>query len=244
MKLSEQTIKAINKDVLARYPEEASGVIINGEYVPVKNSSPTPLTDFSISARSQINVEKRGRIEAIIHSHPYDVNTKIKFDPRWASHSDMVSFINGNVPWGIVATDGEGVSEMTWLDDAEIAPYEGRWWANGSADCFTLLRDYYAKEYQINLKNYPRQLDWYLTGQNYVQELYEDAGFVEIGAHQVKPGDLIIMKWGSRVDNHLAIYLDHSTILHHCYGRYSGKDKLQDYMKHITKWARHKERKV
>jgi len=102
----------------------------------------------------------------------------------------------------------------------ENADYEGRPFLHGLFDCYTLIRDYYKKEFNIFLPtNIQRNWEWWSQGENLYLDNAKNYGFEE--ATDIKKHDILIMKIGSPVPNHGAIYLGDNKILHHNAGKFS-----------------------
>lgn len=241
MQLSQETIDAFKADVLARYPEEACGVIINGEYFSCPNASTEPKTKFKIDGRKLKALTKKGEIQAILHSHTYHINEYQGFPPEWPSYTDTDSWIKGGIPWGIVCTEGEGVSDILWLDDNDIEPLEGRKWIHVKSDCFTLSRDYFRTKYNLPIKNYPREMNWFANGKDYFNEFFEQEGFVEVKSWEVREGDVALIKIRSKVPNHCCVVVGTNKILNHMYNRPSRIEDFGHLQQHVVKYLRHKD---
>lgn len=102
----------------------------------------------------------------------------------------------------------------------ENAEYEGRPFLHGLFDCYTLVRDYYKRNFKIFLPtNIQRDWEWWNKGQNLYLDNAKDCSFEE--AEDIKKHDVLIMKISSPVPNHAAIYLGDNKILHHMAGKFS-----------------------
>jgi len=111
-----------------------------------------------------------------------------------------------------------------------LNPLVGKPYVDGLQDCYTLAIKYYQQEFGIELTDYARPTNWYLSNQyNFFEKLYSTEGFTEVGTNPrgVTIGDMILMCVGrSEVINHCAIYVGQGKILHHLVGQYS---KLEAY---------------
>lgn len=115
----------------------------------------------------------------------------------------------------------------------------GRNFKHGVTDCFTLMRDFYMLA-GIELTNYTRKDDWWLTEQNLYLDNLEDAGFCKVDTPQ--PGDVAIICLGCQTPNHAALFLDNGQILHHLPNRLSKRDIYGGYwVKYTHSIWRHKE---
>jgi cell wall-associated NlpC family hydrolase len=238
--LSPEALGAFKAHVLASYPNEAAGVVVRGSYVSCHNTSAAPLSHFSISAEELARIEIGiGPVEAILHSHPYDPKGNQDCPPEWPSANDMESWMKGTTPWGIVATDGEGISQVLWLDDANPAPLEGRPFVWGVNDCYSLIRDWYRMERGITIPNYARQWKFWERNQPLYDDNFAHAGFTEIKASEVQPGDVVLMKIMSRHSAHGGIVTGPDTLFHHLIHRQSGYDRLHKWTRCINKFLRY-----
>ena len=235
MELSNTAVTEINRYVLSKYPEEAAGVIVNGDFYPCANVAADPVRAFRIEPKIFV----REKIQAVIHSHCIDPEKPFEYDPRWPSKTDMEQWMATNVPWGIVATNGrDDVSSLLWLDDNEIAPLEGRDFAHGVRDCYSIIRDYYRTVLDIKLNNYPRGMGWWDEGKDLYSENFEKEGFVEVPATAATTHDVALFRVRSPVINHAAVIVDHGQILHHLFHRLSGYDSLSRWHRNIVKYIR------
>ena len=166
-----------------------------------------------------------GDVVAIVHSHP-DV-------PARLSEADRVACEASELPWVIVSVM-PGDNGPVYADVGEyaptgyVAPLVGREFHHGLLDCWSLCRDWYAREWGCELPNPPRGSEWWNDGSS---DLYADAALVSAGftrladAGDLALGDLILMQVRSRnlVPNHAGIYLGDGQMLHHMYGRLSSR---------------------
>jgi proteasome lid subunit RPN8/RPN11 len=239
MKLSPDAHSAFVADVLKRYPQEACGFLVDGAYVPVANTSDTPLETFRIDPVDQARVRSMGEVQALLHSHPYSLNSRLRWPAQWPSTSDMEAWMAGTIPWGICATDGEGTTRLVWLDDAERAPLVGREFVHGIHDCYAVVRDWFFINRGIALINVARGIDWWSKGQNLYEENFERAGFVEVPLEAAQVGDVVLMQYRAKVINHAAVISGPNQILHHLFHQLSGYDQLNRWVAHIKKTVRY-----
>lgn len=225
MKISQEAYTAFVKHVLEQYPKEAVGVIKDGAYLPLENIHENPEQEFRVDPLALAGV---GAFEAVLHSHPYNASSRLpdryaKFE--WPTSHDMKSWIAFGVPFGIVSTDGAGVSPIFWMDDNDRPVLVGRDFEHGTADCYAVIRDWFWQERKLALKNYPRSWRWWEQSHDLYREYFEDAGFVKISPSDAGLGDCIVYKiGGSPVPNHAAVVLENDMILHHVIGHKSAYD--------------------
>jgi proteasome lid subunit RPN8/RPN11 len=229
LRLDPLELHKFKQQVLTEYPNEAAAVIVNGKHIPCVNKSSDPTRHGYLDAEQLLQIElHHGPIQAFLHSHPIDPTHPSKWPAFWPSGVDMENWLAGSIPWGIVATEGENITEPVWLDESEIAPLEGRTFVHGIHDCYSLVRDYYRLQ-GINLPNYARGMEWWERGQDLYVQNFKAAGFEEISRSDVRVGDAAIMKVRASVYNHAGVVVKTNEILHHLYGRLSGRDRLDKW---------------
>ena len=219
--------KAILAHAKAEYPNESCGVIVGGEYIPCVNVAKDKRNFFEFDPIELVGAEKEGRIDVYVHSHP-DGTTN-------PSVIDRIQMAFHGKPWMI--TDGTNIAKHE--PDGYVAPLLGREYYHGVLDCYSLVRDYYKRELNIDLANYKRNDVWWESADN--KPLYMDnfaaEGFVEVS--DVQKHDLILCRLGRTEHvNHALIFLGDGTVtsenmppvmgdslvLHHPYGGISLRD--------------------
>jgi cell wall-associated NlpC family hydrolase len=145
------------------------------------------------------------------------------------------------LPWFIVnpKTEDWGYCEPEGFE----LQYVGREFVHGIVDCYTLVRDFFQREYGIILSDYHRRDQWWHNGENMYVENFAKEGFSRVPLEQLQRGDLLLMNLQSPVPNHAAIYLGDQQILHHVQGRLSSRDLLGGYyLKATDRAIRHESR--
>jgi len=222
------------------YPREGCGVVIKGTFYPCINAHPQPTEHFTIGATELLELSAtHGAVEAVLHSHPIHKSRIYKWPAEWPSQHDQEQCLKGSVPWGIVSTDGENLSDWVWIDDSVIAQLEGREFQHGIYDCYSIVRDYYRLNQGVTLPYYPRQMDWWLKGENLYLDNFKSAGFAEINIAEATTGDVLLIQVGSPVPNHAAVLIDPHTILHHLWNRLSAVDSFARWRRHVVKVLRY-----
>lgn len=228
---------------ISAYPNEACGLIINvagkSTFVECRNDSETPTDSFLMNQNDYMDAADRGEIIAIWHTHPEH--------PAEPSFDDEAGCNRSEVPWFILGIymqdDGTfDCSELIQvLPDGRVLPYVDRAYVFGTNDCYTLVCDFYRREFQLELGEYPRVANFWEKGLDFFDRGFQEQGFVSLIDKEPEYGDLFIMQIGSTVSNHIAIYVGNGVILHHPHGRASRQDQYGGiWKKHTVHHIRHK----
>lgn len=196
---------------------EICGAIINGKLHPCANIAADPSKAFKLTTYSSRNIasaRRRGETVSVYHSHPAGLMDDF-------SSPDIRMLDELGVEGLLVILPHCNVKQY---DPAYIPPYEERQWAIAYRNCYTLVRDFYLKEYGIKLGRYyfdsidqSNQPSWDEFGQH-----FEDEGFKDVRAQELRAGDIIGMRFpGSQNVNHVAIVIGGGQILHHLGGQLS-----------------------
>ena len=237
MNLSERLKAEILAHAKAEDPRECCGLIavVKGRrrYIPCRNIAATPDEHFILDPADYVAAEDQGEIVAVVHSHPTTQPTP--------SPADRISCNATGLPWVIVnpKIDAWGGCEPEHFE----LPYVGREFVFGVVDCYTLVRDWYAREWGLELADFPRRDRFWERGENLYVDNYASQGFRRIDFTELAYGDLLLMQLGSPLPNHAAIYLGDQQILHHIQGRLSSRDVLGGYyVKNTAMVLRHESR--
>jgi proteasome lid subunit RPN8/RPN11 len=247
MIISPELRETVNAYVLAEFPNEACGFVVNGKFVPAKNIAREPEHDFLIAPAEYLTAKRSGKIEAILHSHPNG--------PLHPSKADMQSQLDTAVAWIIIETNGERVHYdwTIWGGDTPVPPILGRTFLHGVRDCYSLIRDTYRLgrdklAFQnivwplepILLPEGPRDDEWWnVTDDDLYADNFKPAGFFEVEAKDIQPGDLFLMKIRSEKMNHAGMLLNNFQILHHLPLRVSRREQAGIYGNNAAMWIRH-----
>lgn len=227
-----------------RYPEEACGLVVKvgkkQTFVPCANSANTPLTEFRIAVDEYHRASDVGEVIAVWHSHPNKTATP--------SMADVIECENSELPWfinGIAYADEVGFSfTETHLLEPEgfELEYKGRPYHYGLIDCYTIMFDYYKREFGIELDRLAdaRETRFWEFNNPVMEESYPKLGLERVYNEEPVKGDVFLIQTGGQVANHVAIYLGNDMILHHCENRLSGESVYGGYWhKHTVAHLRH-----
>jgi len=214
-------------------PEECCGFVINGQVVPCQNTSPSPQDYFTIAAEDHVRASAIGEIEAVYHSH---VN-----GTRGFSLPDVAACKQSNIPWIVFHSPS---ADFFYANPTGGAPYEGRQWIYGIHDCYAILRDFYKREFGIELDDFERgeENEWESKSWTMFVDNYSQQGFYEVERPERK-GDFLLMQVGAPSPNHAGVMTgEDNCFYHHLMGRLSEKSVYGGYWAKVTaKVLRHKD---
>ena len=233
MKLTDSVKRQIIAHAEQENPRESCGLvcIINGKqkYFTCRNLG-VGTDNFVLDPEDYDKADTAGEIVAVIHSHP---NMSAK-----PSQADLVACEASGLPWFIV-----GYPSLVWEylePKGYIAPLVGREWTHGILDCYSIIRDWYKQERNIELPEFDRHDEWWKAGQNLYLDNILKVGFNPIEQKDLQEGDVILMTIGSSVPNHGALYLGNGVILHHIQNRLSTREVFGGYwLKNTTGYYRY-----
>ena len=210
-------------------PKECVGLLLNirgkEKYFPCRNLSMTAHQCFIIDPEDYVRADNIGEIKAIVHSHPVT--------PPFPSEADKLGCEQSKLPWHIVnpKTEQWGYYEPCGYKP----PLKGRPWVWGVTDCWSLVRDFYKEEKNIELLDYERPV----TPQEFndvplFERFAERTGFKELDPNEtLKNGDILLMSIMYNTLNHVAIFLD-GDVLHHLTDRLSCKEPYSAWLQKCT----------
>ena len=209
--MRKKTLQAIRDHGVAAYPLECCGLVLKSGrrewYQPCRNTAASA-EHFVMSAEDYAAAEESGDIVAVVHSHP-DA-------PAAPSEADRVACEASGLPWYIVAVEKSENGDVVageirgFAPEGYRAPLLGRQFAHGVLDCYTLVRDWYARERDIVLPDFSRDDGWWEPGKpgDLYMDHYAEAGFRPLRADEtLGPGDVVLMQVRSDRANHAGVFL-------------------------------------
>jgi cell wall-associated NlpC family hydrolase len=175
---------------------------------------------------------------------PADIQEGVRLNSDLATDPNGFPVVFGSRPSSesiaIVVAD----NRMYWdIDDTVIADYPlyGRPFVHTVFDCYTFLKDYFNRVYNIPLPTVSYEDNWWGRGDDHYKNHIDQAGF-EVVNPPIQVGDVIAMKVMSPVINHTAVYLGGGEIAHHMPERASKKEKFRPaYLRMTSGYYRHKD---
>jgi proteasome lid subunit RPN8/RPN11 len=231
----ETIIEEVRRHAATEAPAECCGLVLRlgGElvYAPCRNTAADPTQRFVIAPEEYAQHEDRGEILLICHSH-----TEHSAE---ASEADIDGVNAFGIPWLIVSHPSGAFRILRPNSELRITnsalPLIGRPFCYGTLDCCTLVCDYYAQKLSIPLADFPHPSDWPRSGPpEYLTACLRANGFVEAPLSEVAVHDVLAMRVGAGIVNHLAIYIGDGMILQHLEGRLSARDVYGDYWRRAT----------
>jgi proteasome lid subunit RPN8/RPN11 len=250
--MRKKTLAAIRAHAVAEYPRECCGLVVVRDrreiYRPCRNMA-AGTGHFILDPEDYAAAEEAGRITALVHSHP-DM-------PAAPSEADRVACEASALPWFIVAVakdDGGAVvtgEVVGFAPEGYVAPLLGRPFAHGVLDCYSLVRDWYARERGIVLPDFHREDGWWEAGKSsdLYMDHYAEAGFRPlVNGEQIGPGDVVLMQIRSERANHAGVFIGAQALteapdlfpvpdgmLQHLYGRDSERVVYGGYWREATR---------
>jgi proteasome lid subunit RPN8/RPN11 len=241
--------KFIRSHAQEESPRECCGIVYQNkdnlrlEALRCKNTAENKHTMFAVDPKGYLEASRRGEIISFYHSH-INSNKFSDYDKIQSEHHEIKFIMYSLKDQNFHEYEPKGYE----------SPYLGRDFHLGKNDCYTLGRDYYKRE--LNIEFSPRQMPpvdhhYMSTNPNWYLEYYEDLG-PEKGFTMVLDGpvtdvsalkkhDAILMKsFGKRNPSHGGIYIGNNLILHHqvsCYSRI--EEYATEFKKRTTHVFRH-----
>lgn len=199
-------------------PNEACGLVVatgkRQRLQRAKNIAANPTTTFDLDPDAWLQIGDDESVVGIFHSHPMT-----SAEPSMA---DLAGCEASAMPWHII--NPQTAQYVYFEPTGFVTPYAGRPYVHGVLDCFTIVRDWYKREANLELPNFRRTDGWWERGEDLYVDNYGDCGFERLIDQPCKRGDLFLIQVASKVPNHAAVFLGGDQILHHAQGRLSRID--------------------
>lgn len=221
------------QQAVAAAPAEICGLVVSHgskcRLIQAKNLSDDPTNSFELDPLAWLKVVEGDEVIGIYHSHPKGT--------AHPSMADLTSCEASGVPWHIVTLEGNYTCTQP---SGFLAPYLGRPYVYGIHDCYAVVRDWYGREWGLELPDFERVDNWWDHGQNLFVDRFEECGFRVVSEQTLCVGDTFLIQICSPVPSHVAVYVGDGMILHHVRNRLSGKDPFGGmWERHRTHHLRH-----
>ena len=210
-------------------PKEAVGLVLNVrgklKYYPCNNLAITDHQCFILDPEDYVKADNIGNIVGIFHSHPVN--------PPTPSQADKVSCEASGLPWYIVNPTSE---EWSYLEPCGYEPpLLGRQWVWGVTDCWSLVRDWYKENKNINLKDWDRPLTPEEFNDNPLfEQCANDTNFRELETNErLVDGDVLLMSIMYPTLNHVALFFQ-GDVIHHLTDRLSCREPYSEWLLKCT----------
>jgi len=221
-------------------PEEMCGFIIEDDeyrFIPIENIAKDKINNFSISVSEYIKYADD--LCCIVHSHNNSPHVSAE-DQQLQKRAD--------VQCGIMFLKNGKYSSDIFFGGNVRQDLLGRPFVFGAYDCFSIVRDYYYKELNINLPNIIREYGFWndrevggilKPAEDIINNNLND--FIKTDINNIEKGDIITMNIQGKVTNHLAVYIGNGLILHHLNSKLSTREPVYGYMnmiENIYRWEK------
>ncbi len=210
-------------------PKEAVGLVLNirgkQKYFPCRNLAITDHQCFILDPEDYIKADKTGEIIAVFHSHP--------INPPTPSQADKISCEDSGLPWYIV---NPTTKQWAYLEPCGYKPpLLGRPWVWGITDCWSLVRDWYKEEKDIELRDWERPITLEEFNNNPMFEACAwRTGFRELRPNEkLENGDLLFMSIFHPTLNHVALFFN-GDVIHHLTDRLSCREPYSEWLLKCT----------
>lgn len=194
--------------------EESCGLLINKEnrlnFIPAPNIAINRVKDFKISCFDYMKAENQGKIAAIFHSHP---------NGKSFSELDRAISVSQNLI-NILYDIKQDLFDIFQPKDYNNQ-YIGRIFNIGKADCYTLVRDYYKNELEIEILDFRRDENWQEDNINIFNDIFAKEKFIKALQYPIEDiskidvNDILCLAPNKKDITHFAIYQGCNKILHH-----------------------------
>lgn len=239
MKLNNKQLQIIHDATLESYPNEAVIGITKRTAKVLTNIHEDPSNHFKVDTEEFYKNDYIG----LVHSHPsnavYVPEGAREWDICTPSKTDLITQQALDIPFGIIGTDGENVTDIVWWPDYDT-PIEGRRFIYGIWDCYGLVKKWYKDNRDMILTDVPRGFDDDEIDSLSKSLLEDTLNFKEVERFRdMKIGDIICMGVGARKINHLAVYIGNGQIYHHMIHQIPKIDNYSKYANFVIKHLRH-----
>jgi proteasome lid subunit RPN8/RPN11 len=224
--LTKKQRTAIRKLACKNPTEETCGfVLTDGSVIQVNNVADDRHTTFSINPQDYAKYDDQ--ITGIWHTH---------LELAGFSPLDQQVLMTDTLPWAVYCLADNSFHEC---DFTTVAPFLGRPFIFGLYDCYSLISDK-LHEMEVELPPWPRGTwgEWDTPGFNPFDMAWPEIGEpVYNGKYQ--EGDILLLNLGNHPGHtdHVGVFLDRRTFLHHPAQHKSRKQLFGSYWERRLNWV-------
>lgn len=206
------------------YPKEGCGVLAKVKdelkWFPCNNVAENN-DDFIIDSDQYIDIALRGKILAIIHSHPDSSCNPSQSDIDYCNTLGIRYYIFSYPDMELYTLEPEKKEKELY----------GRIYEFGVNDCFEAMRDYLSSQ-NINIPARAAFEDnWWERDLNYfTDEMIKNYNYTRV-EDDMKENDVLIFTIQSDIPNHCGVYVGDDMFFHHAENRLSCQENLYPFWK-------------
>jgi proteasome lid subunit RPN8/RPN11 len=238
---SDEAIEHFRQCAMDDYPNETCGYFLNdGTYQPCQNTAKDKHDMFMIGAG-----DRRAYADKAIgvgHSHTGNI-----IHPTGA---DIAFQVHTGLDFALCRTDGNATTKpLVWGPSVHV-PLLGRRWRWGPAgsdnrgDCWACVKDA-VKEYTgLDMRDVPRDEDFWERGENLLNEWLPQLGWVPTNS-PTRHG-IATFAIGHRIEHHLGFIIDEVQMVHHLppdgkhkSDRLSTIEPIEKFKRHLRRYWKH-----
>lgn len=198
---TKQQIKQLAQETQS---EIAGFVLENGNLYPCQNISTNPRKHFSINPIDYLKATYKSKIKIVYHSH----NKSEEF-----SEYDKVNLYNHKLR-GVVYCKEKDVFNY-FIPESYKNQYVGRAFEIGVCDCFSIVKEYYKNELNIEFPEFQRKDGWYQKSPNIIIENIPSR-LKRIDKDKIEKNDILLFDMlQNNKPCHMGIYMGNDLVLHH-----------------------------
>lgn len=231
-------IKDEIKIIASQTEDEIGGFLVDSnegiKTVLCPNNAPNKKHNVLISGRDYLKAQKQGKIIAFFHSEPEkEYLSPVDIQNKNAHNIIFILFCKKTNTFNIFYPELNN-------NNSNYSKYLNRFFKIGKSDCFTLIREFYKDELDIEIKDVGRKTWWYDESPKLIIEKARQENFELIfNIKKIKKYDILVFSYDSKVyPRHLGIFLGGDSFLHQPRNKKSCVERLSDFSSYLYCLAR------
>jgi cell wall-associated NlpC family hydrolase len=111
----------------------------------------------------------------------------------------------------------------------------GKPWKINEVDCFSMVRDFFKQNFDIDIENIARPNNWDADVLDLITLSYPRSGFeIMHNWDDLRPADVLCTAFNSSNPNHFVIYVGDNKIIHHRFGMNSTEETYRPAWRAVT----------